>query len=422
MWGVSGGFGQRLARGVAIALALLALLLLLALGRTPSTPVSPPPTADKVEAARRVYQRVRVAQAQPGAHPVRAGWQELGAVAELGGRALGVERAAFERVGERARLTASVPLPLGFWLNGRAYIEAGEDQDLAISGRIGHLPVPGFLAHALFGMSRQLLKMRGASIPPLDQMVSGFELDDQGLAAQLDLPGRSRVFSAMSMLRADAIDAQRVESHYCRLVASQREQPEKGLAAQVRRAFAGGKGTVTDNRAVFVALSLFTAGIDVGALPAGASEIFGRCGRADADPTLLGRADLAKHWAVSAALTSVYGPQASLSLGTWKEVFDSGAGRSGFSLVDLAADRSGTFSAQRGTESELAGAVREWLARVEEAELLPVSALALAEGMTEAQFRSRYASTDSTVFATTVQRIDETLAALTRFGEPAPGI
>jgi diketogulonate reductase-like aldo/keto reductase len=59
-------------------------------------------------------------------------------------------------------------------------------------------------------------------------------------------------------------------------------------------------------------------------------------------------------------------------LGTWKEVSDSGAGGSGFSLVDLAADRSGTFSALHGTEEDHAGSVREWLAGVSQAEQLGV--------------------------------------------------
>ena len=142
---------------------------------------------------------------------------------------------------------------------------------------------------------------------------------------------------------------------------------------------------------------------------------FRRCGSSAAKYELLGRDDLAKHWAVSAALTSTYGAQASLSMGTWKEISDSGAGGSGFSLVDLAADRSGTFSAARGSEEESAAAVQTWLSVAGPEELLPVSALALAEGMTEAEFQSRFASTDSAEFAATVQRIDATLAVLSRF-------
>jgi uncharacterized protein YfiM (DUF2279 family) len=402
-------------RTIVAVLALLVLLLVLTLGRTPWAAPSPPPTARDVNAARSVYQRVRVAQAQPGERRVNASWEELGSVAGLGGRAMGVERVAFDRDGARGRLTASLPLPFGFWLNGRAFLASDDDHDLKISGRVGYLPVPAFLAHGLFALARQVLRMRGAEIPSLRRMVSGFDLDDQGLGADVDLPRKSRFFSTVSGMRSGSIDADRVAAHYCRLVEQQRAEPSPDVAVHVRRAFSAGDGSVADNRSAFVALAILTAGTDVGSLPAGPKAIVTRCGTLGASLQLLDREDLVKHWAVSAALTSVFGPQASMSLGTWKEVSDSGAGGSGFSLVDLAADRSGVFIADHGAQEDQAESVRKWLAAASQADLLPVSALALAEGMTEEEFKSRFASTDSSEFASTVQRIDDTLAVLRRY-------
>jgi len=396
-------------------LGLFVLLLLLSLSRTPSTPVSRPPASADVNAARSVYGRVRAAQSQPGAHRVEATWAELDAVAALGGRALGVDRVSFDRDGERGRLNGSVPLPLGFWLNGRAWLTARDDHSLQVSGRIGHLPVPAFVAHGLIELSRRILLMRGAEIPPLVQIVNSFTLDDKGLGAVVDIPNKSRIFAAMSDLRSGSIDAARVETHYCRLVERQKAEAVSDMAMQVRRLFGSGEGSVEDNRAAFVALALFVAATDVGSLSGGPKDIFARCGKANVKVELLGREDLVKHWAVSAALTSTFGQQASISLGTWKEVSDSGAGGSGFSLVDLAADRSGTFSAVHGTDEEKSEAVRNWLSAATQADLLPVSALALAEGMTEPEFNSHYTSTDSSEFALTVQRIDATLAVLSRF-------
>ena len=43
------------------------------------------------------------------------------------------------------------------------------------------------------------------------------------------------------------------------------------------------------------------------------------------------------------------------------------------------------------------------------------TALALAEGMSEAEFQSRFTSTESATFAATVARIDQTLAVRNRF-------
>jgi hypothetical protein len=399
----------------AVVLALAAVLLLLTLSRSPATAVSRPPSSGEVDTARRVYGRVRMAQVQPGQHRINATWAELSAVAELGGRALGIDRMAFDRDGSRGRVTASVPLPLGFWLNGRAYLQADSAKNLRISGRIGYLPVPSFLVHALIGLSRQVLVMRGAEIPPLVEMVSGFEVGEKGLGAMVDMPRRSRFFSAMSGLRSGSIDPERVETRYCQLVKQQKAEPSNDFAVQVSRAFSAADGSVADNRAAFVALSMLVAENDVGSLPNGPEAIIKRCGRLKGSVLLLGRGDLPMHWSVSAALTSTFGSQASISIGTWKEVSDSGAGGSGFSLIDLAADRSGTFSALHGTEEDQAASVRGWLAGASQADLLPVSALALAEGMTEAQFNSRYTSTDSSEFALSVQRIDDTLAVLSRY-------
>jgi hypothetical protein len=411
----SGNRWRCLRTTVIVILALVAALLVLTLSVAPATAVSRSPSSVEVDAARRVYGRVRVAQVQSGQHRIDATWEELSAVAELGGRALGIDRMAFDRDGNRGRLAASVPLPLGLWLNLRAYVQADSGNNLRISGRVGYLPIPAFLVHAFIGVSRQVLVMRGAEIPPLGKMLSRFDVGEKGLGAVVDMPRRARFFSAMSGLRSGSIDPQRVEARYCQLVRQQKADPDPDFAVHVSRAFSASDGSVADNRAAFVALAMLVAGTDVGSLPGGPEVIIKRCGRLGGHVALLGREDLTKHWSVSAALTSTFGSQASISIGTWKEVSDSGAGGSGFSLVDLAADRSGTFSALHGTEEDQAASVREWLAGVSQAELLPVSALALAEGMTEAEFNSRYTSTDSSEFALSVQRIDDTLAVLSRY-------
>jgi hypothetical protein len=411
----SGSRWHWLRNGVLAVLVLAVVLLVLTISGSPATAVSRSPSSGEVDTARRVYVRVRVAQVQPGQRRIDVTWEELSSVVELGGRALGIDRMAIDHEGQRGRVNASVPLPLGFWLNVRGYVQADSGKNLRISGRVGYLPVPAFLAHAFIGLSRKVLVMRGAEIPSLGRMVSSFEVNAKGMGAMVDMPRNARFFSAMSGLRSGSIDPDRVAALYCQLVRQQKDEPSGDFAVHVSRAFTAGDGSVADNRAAFVALSMLVAGTDVGSLPAGPEVIIRRCGRLAGHVALLGREDLTKHWSVSAALTSTFGSQASISIGTWKEVSDSGAGGSGFSLIDLAADRSGTFSALHGTEEDQAASIRQWLAGVSQAELLPVSALALAEGMTEAEFNSVYTSTDSSEYAVSVQRIDDTLAVLSRY-------
>lgn len=396
-------------------MVLLAMPLMM-LSCSPAVAPSAAPTVSDVDAAREVYGRLNAARGVPRPRRVGATWEEVAAVAVLAGRTAGLDRVAFRRSGHRGELMASLPVPGGLWLNGRAYLGADAAQRLRVSGRLGLLPVPSPVVHLAIDVARRLLRARGADIPPLAQMVSEVSLGDDELSAMLRLPGRSRMFSTLSGMRSDRIDVQRVALYYCRLVADHDADPQADFAVQVRRAFGNSSGSVLDNRAAFVALAMLVAGTDVGLLAAEREPLMAGCGHPqEAGFELLGREDLVKHWAVSAALASAFGSQASLSVGTWKEISDSGVGGSGFSLVDLAADRSGVFCAEKGGQPEQSRAVRDWLARATQQDLLPVSALALAEGMSEEAFRHRYTSVDDDAFTQAMAHIDATLAVLIHF-------
>lgn len=400
-------------RRYVLAAALLALVLAagLCVSRAPEVAANPPPTASDVRIARRIFERVVLSHRLPQPRRIRASWTELATAAAMAGRAAGLERVTLVQDGERAHLQVSRALPLGFWLNLHAFVSADSKGRPRIRARAGRLPLPAFVAHGSIALARQVLRMRGATVLPLDQMVQQLRVDERGMNAMLDLPASSRVLHALGGQRADLVDPDRITKHYCRLVDLKPHAPVL-LASLVNAAFAAGDGSGSDNRSIFVALALLVARMDAGALPEGEAPLFRKCGKPDFEVLLQGRADLAKHWTVSAAMTAYLGADASLTLGTWKEISDSGTGGSGFSLVDLAADRSGAFSAQRGTDEGRAAAMRAWLARASDDNLLPLSALALAEGMTESEFRARFTDTESVDYATAVVRIDSTLEVL----------
>ncbi|MGC4028019.1 MAG: hypothetical protein QM696_03990 [Steroidobacteraceae bacterium] len=402
---------------------LLAVLLAPAFLLLSCSPAAQPlsPTAADVAAAREVYSRVNALRGASRPLPIAASWRELAAVAELGGRTAGFANATFLRDGERGVLVASLPLAPHLWLNARAFLAAGQEGQLRVSGRLGLLPVPARLVHAAIELSRNHLHRKGADIPPLDELVMDFAVGDRGLSARMRLPGSARMLRTLSALREEGIDTGRVAAHYCRLVEAHHADPQRDFAVLVRRVFGGADGTAADNRAAFMALAVLVAGTEVGLLAAERRQLTQRCGEPDEQEfELLGRSDLVKHWSVSAALAAAFGSQASISVGIWKEISDSGDGGSGFSLVDLAADRSGVFCAEKSAQAEQAGDARAWLAQARQEDLLPVSALALAEGMSEEQFRSRYTSVDSPAFSKTVEHIDKTLAVLIRFDAPKP--
>jgi hypothetical protein len=393
--------------------AAIVVPLGLSLSRTPAVSANPPPVAAEVRQARRIYERVVLARQLPQPRRISVTWAELAVVAAMSGRAAGVDRVTLVEDAGRAHLQLSRALPLGFWLNMHAFVDADDEGQPRIQARVGRLPLPGFVVHGAIAMGRQLLHMRGATVLPLNEMVKKLRVDSRGMNAVVNLPANSRVLRTLAGLRADLVDTDRVTTHYCRLAGIKQAGPVL-LAGVVNSAFAAGDGSTGDNRSIFVALALLVAQMDAGALPEGEAALFRKCGKPQTEFLLQGRADLAKHWTVSAAITAYMGADASLTLGTWKEISDSGAGGSGFSLVDLAADRSGAFSAQRGTDEAQAGVMQDWLAQATDDNLLPVGALALAEGMTEGEFRARYTDTDSDGYAAAVARIDSVLEVLMR--------
>ena len=106
--------------------------------------------------------------------------------------------------------------------------------------------------------------------------------------------------------------------------------------------------------------------------------------------TLRGRDDWPKHFFVSASLTVVAQDRVSDAAGLFKEELDADHG-SGFSFGDLLADRAGTLFAQAATRNDAsARTMQERLARGFELEQFFPEAKDLPEGLTDAEFQSRY--------------------------------
>jgi hypothetical protein len=107
-----------------------------------------------------------------------------------------------------------------------------------------------------------------------------------------------------------------------------------------------GAAAVAENRALLIALGLYALGRDAQTLAAGAAGATG-------GPwvTLQGRQDLARHYLVSAAVAAASNSGTSDMIGLYKE-WDDSRGGSGFSFVDLAADRAGTRLGASATASE----------------------------------------------------------------------
>jgi hypothetical protein len=106
--------------------------------------------------------------------------------------------------------------------------------------------------------------------------------------------------------------------------------------------------------------------------------------------TLYGRRDLSQHFWVSAGLAVLSDEDKSMTVGIAKEMMDS-AGGSGFSFVDLTADRAGTLFAVAATRNE--ESARAMQARIRNgvviADFVP-NPLDLPEGISNEDFQVKY--------------------------------
>ncbi|MDQ3481832.1 MAG: YfiM family protein, partial [Pseudomonadota bacterium] len=164
------------------------------------------------------------------------------------------------------------------------------------------------------------------------------------------------------------------------------------------------------NRASFVAISLAVVGRRAEALLPQGAELRNKCAVPVGVVRLQRRVDLAMHWALSAGLTSIFGARAAENLGDWKELDDSLPQGSGFSFIDLAANRSGVQTALLALARPTAAATKEQLSRATDDYMLPKALLEAPEGLSDASFVQRFGNLEQRRYREAVSRIDRTLS------------
>jgi hypothetical protein len=129
--------------------------------------------------------------------------------------------------------------------------------------------------------------------------------------------------------------------------------------------------------------------------------------------TILDRDDLARHYTVSALLTALGGAKQAEAIGVAKEFVDTQRD-SGFSFIDLAADRAGI----RFAESVLAGKVSLLsVANDYSVSFFMPSIEGLPEGLTAGDFLSSFGSPTDARFLQVIRDIDTRLGALPPYRE-----
>lgn len=405
-----------LTRAILLTLAAaLVLPSLMAFEIVPKLPETGAPAAGQVRAGQENFRRLRDALAAPPPEAaVRFTDADARAIASLAGSALHLRRVDAGVAADHASAAVSVPLPLGLWANARldAWPTGGFPR---LTAQVGDLPVPGFLTRFGLETALQLLRWRGRDLPALDGLVRGFAVADGVLVMTVKSPViTTGVVDNLVGIVSDPADPARTAAIYCALVAAEVAAPQSDIATHLARAMALGTpasatAAIAENRAALVAVSMMAVGPRAGRLASDAGKRVGECLQKLRHPQLARRADLAKHWALSAALGATLGGDVSEAVGNWKELSDSLPGGSGFSFVDVAADRAGLAVGKAAIDPARALAFRADMAAATNAKLLPLDATVLTEGVSNEAFKARYGTIESADYRAMTGRIDALL-------------
>lgn len=411
----------RLAKLLALTVIVAMSGVLIVTDASPTAVARSAPSAEQVAAGRdAVYQLRASQQSDRGVSQIRFGTAQLDGLSALATHGFRPDRLDMYAREGVLYLTASHSLRFGRWLNVQLVAPKPSHGFPQTYVRIGSLSFSPTVSRMLFELGRRILRFRGVDLAPLDNLVRSFSVEKNAVFATVDLPARSGLLDQIAG-DADRVDPALVAKIYCQLADAQGVHPEADLAVQVRRAFPATRIANADaglNRAAFVALAMLVVDKKVGQLAKLDDATVAKCPANSVAITLHNRADLAQHFALSAALSARTGAQLAEAMGEWKELADSLAKQSefqigdpsGFSFVDLASDRSGFRVAQAATSVAGAKNLAQRLSVVTETQILPSTLLGYADGLSGADFTKTYGGINDQRYLKTVARIDGILS------------
>ncbi|MEP6785786.1 MAG: hypothetical protein ABI898_08590 [Sphingomonadales bacterium] len=395
-----------------VAILLILGFLLFDVG--PTVPDPGPPSAGQADETRVVAQRTRYAlSAGNGRAFLTFTAKELSGAAVLASNLRSFGQFDAQLTAGKARFRMSHRLLGPIWINLSGDVATTTKGFPPVHLRLGRLPLGETLSHLVIRLARRIMSWRGVKTPPLDALVNGVTVTPAAITANVFLPGSSDVGRGLVGLRHTPVDPVAAARIYCFIMAREAQESTGDFAQVVNRAFAAPSGLtdpVETNRAAFVAIAAYTVGSEAMRLANGMQAHVATCPQAQRAALIVGRDDLPKHWSLSAALSVTLGDDVSTAMGEWKELSDSRPNGTGFSFVDLAADRSGLATARRATDPAGASAFAARLRKATPEQIIPIGALALSEGLSEAQFVTRFGTIDSKAFAAATARVDQVIA------------
>lgn len=167
-----------------------------------------------------------------------------------------------------------------------------------------------------------------------------------------------------------------------------------------------------ENEAALLALAAYAGNYRFGRLIGNVQPVAGKVTRPTQRPVLAERTDLSQHFIYSLAIKLLSEQGVSAAIGEFKELMDRARGGSGYSFVDLAADKAGIAFAMTATNTATAGKLQELFANGNGESLFFPDISGLPEGISKPEFERRFSQVDSPAYLQVVQEIDRRLATL----------
>lgn len=328
---------------------------------------------------------------------------------------------SFMQMGSSTRIN----LGLGsVYLNTSCEVALSYPQSYLDHCRLGDLPIPGWMVKPFLNLGVWLVFDSQVS-ETFDSMLAGLRYENRNLllSASKSADLRQRVSDSLSSaasvakvaLSNDIPPPEIIEVYLQTLYQSDFNGqslllPLKQLA-QLASVRSLDNSATEENAAMIWALAIRFG-----------SQRFARLAKVEGSRTDLGvhirrREDLALHFLYSAILEQVGNENLSFNIGELKEVLDSGAGGSGFSFVDLVADKTGIAFAKRLTSSN-ANAIeaQQQLANASSERVFYPFSHDLPEGFTEAEFTRIFGSVNSQQYQALASAIDQRIDSIPLYG------
>lgn len=409
---------MRFLRNLAIGLFVIAVAAFVLLTSSEPKFVAVPPQPASMALVKNAAQPLRNRADVTAPATIRLSNKELEAASSLAAQALAPAVVSSSLTEDAWLSGVSYPLPLGRWLNIEASVAkldyksaAGELPPFKV--KMGSVTLPSFLSKPLFNMVLRQVQKRYSDVPNPDQVLKALHFSQDAVDVTVQVPRSGTLLKKAADWTGRGVDDQLVKRALCHLATAQRTSPSSSLEDHIQRAFSaeavGSSGAVESrNRASLVALAVYVGGPRAQRVFYTSGMQDARCAvPADADIRLAGRSDLAKHWAVSAAMAATLGVNVSGAVGEWKELSDSLPQGTGFSFVDIAADRSGFRYGAAAANPESAQYVHDRLAKATDAALLPPSVIKLEENMSDKRFAEAYSNLNSPEYKQMIAQIEQ---------------